>query len=147
MVISPCPLSTRRAAELGSPDDNDVVHESAALQIAEQASDRLVDLRRELRVIVLDVAMRVARASTSVAVDSPAGSLGDEKAGAVGPPAAAAIVGRHAGHHVLGQVLVERPQAIADPGADRGKGTFPRMPAGVPGELCAVVVVAGPERA
>ena len=72
---------------------------------------------------------------------------GPEVAGAVRPLAAAAVAGRRAEDDVLRQVLVERAQAVADPRADGRERAFARMPAGVPGELRAVVVVDGPQRA
>src|SRR5207244_3256828 len=79
--------------------------------------------------------------------EADAGVLRAEIRRAVRPRAAAAIARRRAEHDVLRQILIERAQAIANPRADRRKGALARMPAGVPGELSAVVVVIGPQRA
>src|SRR5262245_1467800 len=63
------------------------------------------------------------------------------------PRAAAAIAGRLSEDDILRQVLIQRSEPIGDPRTDRRKCPLARMPAGVPGELSAVVVVIGPERA
>src|SRR5438105_3367859 len=74
-----------------------------------------------------------------------AGVFGAEVTGAVSPFAAAAVAGRRAEHDILRQILIQRTKPITDPGANGRKGAFARMPARVPGELRAVVVVDGPE--
>src|SRR5205823_6727212 len=80
-------------------------------------------------------------------VEADAGVLGAEVAGPMRPLAAAAIAGRHAQDDVLRQILIERAEAVRRPRADRRIRAFPWMPARVPRELGAVVVVDGPERA
>ena len=73
--------------------------------------------------------------------------LGAEVVGAVRADAAAAIGDGRAQDDELRQVVVERPQAVMDPRADRGKLPFEHVPAGVELELRAVIVVGGPHRA
>ena len=55
-------------------------------------------------------------------VQANAGMVRSEVRRPVRPRTAAAIPGRSAEHHVFGQVLVERSQAIGDPGADGREG-------------------------
>src|SRR5262249_12789407 len=76
-----------------------------------------------------------------------AGVLRAEGARAVRPRAAAAVAGRRAPDAAFWQGGVARAQAGADPGADRRVRPLADVPAGVPLQLGAVVVVAGPQRA
>ena len=73
--------------------------------------------------------------------------LGAEVVGAVRFLAAAAVGHGVAQHDELRQVLVERAQAVVDPGADRGEEAVERVAAGVELKLGAVVDVVGPHRA
>src|SRR5262249_13501569 len=80
-------------------------------------------------------------------VEADAGVLGAEVAGAVRPGAAAAVAGGAAEHAVLRQVGVEGAQAVGHPRADGRVGALADVPAGVPLQLGAVVVVGRPQRA
>src|ERR1051326_8974062 len=71
--------------------------------------------------------------------------LGTEIGRAMGEGAAAAIARRYAEHDVFRQVLVHRTQPITHPGAQGRMLQFPRVPAGLPRQLRAVIVVNGPE--
>ena len=73
--------------------------------------------------------------------------LRTEIRGAMCERAAATISRGHAEHHVLRQVFVDRSQAVADPRADRRMLQLARMAARLPGQLRAVIVMNGPERA
>ena len=76
-----------------------------------------------------------------------AGMLRTEIARAVRPRAAAAVTRGCAEHDVLRQVGIHAAEAVAGPRSHRRQSAFPDMPARVPCELRAVVVVLGPERA
>ena len=73
--------------------------------------------------------------------------LGAEVARAMAAQPAAAVGDRRAHHHELGQVVVERAQAVVNPRADRRKLPFEHVPAGVELQLSPVVVVGRPHRA
>src|SRR5262249_2329188 len=80
-------------------------------------------------------------------VEADAGVLGAEGGRPVRPLAATAVAGRHAEDGILWQGLVERAQAVADPRADGRVGALADVPARVPLELGAVVIVGGPQGA
>src|SRR6185436_13197063 len=58
-------LSAGRPSELRAPDDEGVVEQPAALQVLEQARDRLVDLRAHAGVVLLDRAVGVPAAGAA----------------------------------------------------------------------------------
>ena len=76
-----------------------------------------------------------------------AGVLRAEVAGTKRPRAAAAIARGHAEHNETGEIFVHRPEAVGGPRADGRVRALARMAAGLEGELRAVIVVNGPERA
>src|SRR5258706_2117125 len=59
VVASDAALGNGHAAELGMPNHQSLVEHPAALQVREQAGDRLVDLGRMLPVVVDDAVVRV----------------------------------------------------------------------------------------
>jgi len=73
--------------------------------------------------------------------------LGAEIVGAVGADTAAAIGDGSAQDDEAGQIVVQRSQAIVNPGAERGKLTLEHVAPGVKLQLRAVVVVGCPDRA
>ena len=75
-------LRAGSAAELGGPDDDRVVEQAAALEVDQQAGDRLVDLGAEARVVGAEAGVSVPRAGGAVAVEDL-----DEADAAFGEPA------------------------------------------------------------
>src|SRR5262245_23120116 len=73
--------------------------------------------------------------------------LGTKIGRAMRERAATTIAGRDAEDDILRKIIVERTEAVADPGADGWILQFARMPSGLPGELRAMVVMDRPERA
>src|SRR5204862_2355 len=142
MMVAAIALRARRAAELCAPDHQGLVQHAALFQVPNEAGDRQIDLRGQAAVIVADAGVGVARAD----VETDAAVFRAEIGRAVRPGAAAAIAGRRAEYDILRQVLVESAQAIVDPRADGRISSFADMPAGVPLQLGAVVVVGGPQR-
>ena len=73
--------------------------------------------------------------------------LRSEVVGAVCFLASAAIGQRGAHDHELGQVLIQRAQAVVHPGPDGGEEAVHPVAPGVKGELRPVIAVLGPHRA
>src|SRR2546426_11882110 len=91
----------------------------------------------------LDEGKRVFR----IDIEPHAAVFGAKIPCAVGPRAAAAVAGGGAEDDILRQVFVHRAKAVGGPGADGGEGSFARVTAGLEGQLRAVVIVHGPQRA
>ena len=62
-------LCAWRAAKLGSKDDQCVIQHPAALQVFEQPRNRLVDLRGEVGVILLDARVRIPGTAATTAME------------------------------------------------------------------------------
>ena len=69
MMVAARAFGAGRAAELGAEDDERVVQQAALLQVLEQAGDGLIDLRGELRVVGLDLRVRIPLAAAAAAVE------------------------------------------------------------------------------
>ena len=69
MMVPSGPLRGRSASKFCSPDNQRLVQQTASLQVLQQPCNRLVDLSRQIRVIILDVAMSVPRATTPTSVE------------------------------------------------------------------------------
>src|SRR2546427_630539 len=67
VIASDAALRDRHAPELAVPQDERRVEQTASFQIRQQAGDRQIGFRRMLRVIRLDVAVRVPRVDVLVA--------------------------------------------------------------------------------
>ena len=127
-------LGHRRAAELAAPDDQRLVEQAAALQVLEQAGDRLVHRAAGLGVVRLDVAVGVPLAAGAAVeldeadapLDQPAGQQA-EPAGGLGRRVVQAVEGAGLGGlarqvdglgglglHAEGQLVA------ADPGVELG---------------------------
>src|SRR5688572_2147959 len=66
MIAAISPLSTRRAAELRSPNDQRILEKSTLLEVFEQSGDRLIDLTAQHRMARFERPVSVPSAGAAV---------------------------------------------------------------------------------